>query len=135
MTIPLAQKEGSDDTQSGATNMNQAIVLPVLTGAAEHNAMSDSCSVVPADEHWVNSHWRPMAAWVYLTICVFDFLVFPVLWSIIQSKFNGQVTLMWQPLTLQGGGLFHLAFGTLLGISSYGRTQEKMASLNSGSSS
>jgi hypothetical protein len=33
---------------------------------------------------------------------------------------------MWQPLTLQGGGLYHIAMGVVLGISAHGRTQEKI---------
>jgi hypothetical protein len=33
----------------------------------------------------------------------------------------------WVPITLQGGGLFHVAMGGVLGVSAYGRTQEKVA--------
>jgi hypothetical protein len=32
----------------------------------------------------------------------------------------------WNPLTLQGAGFFHIAMGAVLGISAYGRTQEKI---------
>lgn len=32
----------------------------------------------------------------------------------------------WVPITLQGGGLFHVAMGAVLGVSAYGRTQEKL---------
>jgi hypothetical protein len=35
-------------------------------------------------------------------------------------------------MTLRGGGLFYLAMGAILGISSYGRTREKIASLGFG---
>jgi hypothetical protein len=49
------------------------------------------------------------------------------LWSILQSVNHGQVTNQWQPLTLQGAGLFHLAMGAVLGIAAFGRTQEKVA--------
>jgi hypothetical protein len=38
----------------------------------------------------------------------------------------------WQPLTLQGAGLFHLAMGAVLGIAAYGRTKEKMAGAEQG---
>jgi hypothetical protein len=54
-------------------------------------------------------------------------VIFPVLWSILQAFNHGQVTNQWQPLTLQGAGLFHLAMGAVLGIAAFGRTQEKMA--------
>jgi len=33
----------------------------------------------------------------------------------------------WMPLTLQGAGLFHIAMGAVLGITAFGRTQEKIA--------
>jgi hypothetical protein len=33
----------------------------------------------------------------------------------------------WQSLTLSNGGLIHLAFGAILGITSYTRGQEKIA--------
>jgi len=52
--------------------------------------------------------------------------VFPVLWSILQTMQHQTIT-QWQPLTLQGAGLFHLAMGAVLGIAAFGRTQEKIA--------
>ena len=65
--------------------------------------------------------------WMYMIVCMMDMVVFPVLWSILQAFNHGQVTNQWQPLTLQGAGLFHLAMGAVLGIAAFGRTQEKMA--------
>ena len=38
----------------------------------------------------------------------------------------------WQPLTLNGAGLFHIAMGAVLGIAAMGRTQEKIAGANNG---
>jgi hypothetical protein len=43
-----------------------------------------------------------------------------------------QAITQWQPLTLQGAGLFHLAMGAVLGIAAYGRTQEKLGGANNG---
>jgi hypothetical protein len=65
--------------------------------------------------------------WMYMIVCMMDMVIFPVLWSILQAFNHGQVTNQWQPLTLQGAGLFHLAMGAVLGIAAFGRTQEKMA--------
>jgi hypothetical protein len=59
--------------------------------------------------------------------CTSDFVIFPVLWSLLQALTGGQVTSQWQPLTLQGAGLYHIAMGAVLGIAAYGRTQEKIA--------
>jgi hypothetical protein len=64
--------------------------------------------------------------WMYMSVCIFDFMLAPILWSIIQAHSHGSVSTQWLPLTLQGGGLFHLAMGAVLGISAYGRTQEKL---------
>ena len=78
------------------------------------------------NEHWINSKWRPSMGWMYLVVCIFDFILFPILWSVLQAATNGSVTTPWQPITLQGAGLFHVAMGTVLGIAAYGRTKEKV---------
>jgi hypothetical protein len=77
-------------------------------------------------EDWMQSKWRPAMGWMYMIVCIFDFMLAPVLWSITQALFHGTVQTQWQPLTLQGAGLFHLAMGAVLGIAAYGRTQEKL---------
>ena len=78
-------------------------------------------------EKWWDLNWRPAMAWMYLCVCSFDFIVAPILWTGVQLYYHGPATaVQWQPLTLQGGGLFHIAMGAVLGISSYGRTKEKI---------
>jgi len=32
----------------------------------------------------------------------------------------------WTPITLQGGGLFHISMLTIVGVTAYGRTKEKL---------
>ena len=76
---------------------------------------------------WINKKMRPMMGWVYMLTCTCDFVIFPVLWSVLQALSHGQVTSQWQPLTLQGAGLYHIAMGAVLGIAAYGRTKEKVA--------
>lgn len=83
-------------------------------------------------EDWMNSKWRPMMGWMYMAVCAADFMVFPILWSVLQSISHGQVTSQWQPLTLQGAGLFHVAMGAVLGIAAYGRTKEKLNGAENG---
>jgi hypothetical protein len=83
-------------------------------------------------EDWMNSKWRPMMGWMYMAVCTMDFVIFPILWSLLQSISHGSVTTQWQPLTLQGAGLFHIAMGAVIGISAYGRTQEKLNGAESG---
>lgn len=82
--------------------------------------------LVEADENFLNKKWRPMMAWVYMAICICDFIIFPVLWSILQAAQGGLVDDQWAPITLEGGGLIHMAMGAVLGIAAYGRTQEKL---------
>ena len=89
--------------------------------------MSEEVKEVKKDEDWMQKKWRPAMGWMYMIVCMMDMVVFPVLWSILQAFNHGQVTNQWQPLTLQGAGLFHLAMGAVLGIAAFGRTQEKMA--------
>lgn len=76
---------------------------------------------------WINKKWRPVMGWVYMLTCTCDFVIFPILWSLLQALTHGNVTSQWQPLTLQGAGLYHIAMGAVLGIAAYGRTKEKVA--------
>ena len=74
-----------------------------------------------------NNKWRPAMGWLYLAVCAFDFVIFPVLWNLAQATYLKTVVFtQWNPLTLQGAGFFHIAMGAVLGISAYGRTQEKI---------
>ncbi len=83
------------------------------------------------NEDWMNSKWRPMMGWIYMGTCVCDFVLFPVLWSLLQAMLKVPVT-QWQPLTLQGAGLYHIAMGAVLGLAAWGRTQEKLNGANNG---
>lgn len=83
-------------------------------------------------EDWMNAKWRPMMGWMYMATCTADFILFPVLWSLLQAVLHTQQMTQWQPLTLQGAGLFHIAMGAVLGIAAMGRTQEKLAGANNG---
>jgi hypothetical protein len=83
-------------------------------------------------EDWMNAKWRPAMGWMYMVVCMMDMVVFPILWSLLQALNHGQVSSQWQPLTLQGAGLFHIAMGAVLGLAAWGRTQEKMAGANNG---
>jgi len=82
-------------------------------------------------EDWMNSKWRPMMGWMYMLVCTMDMVVFPILWSLLQTLTHSPIT-QWNPLTLQGAGLFHIAMGAVLGIAAFGRTQEKLSGANNG---
>ena len=78
------------------------------------------------DEDWMQKKWRPAMGWMYMVVCMMDMVIFPVAWSLLQTITGTPIT-QWNPLTLQGAGLFHLAMGAVLGIAAFGRTQEKIA--------
>lgn len=94
--------------------------------------------------------WRPAAAYIYLTICLADFVFFPAyyMWANSQVsdsqvvnealKFKdsaSQVEVLktlrhdqvWVPITTAGAGMVHLAFGSILGVAAWTRGKEKIA--------
>ena len=100
-----------------------------MSTAEDYAKMSDSAK---KKEDWMNSKWRPMMGWMYMVVCITDFVLFPILWSLVQVAGDGKVESQWMPITLQGAGLFHIAMGAILGIAAYGRTQEKMNGAHTG---
>lgn len=86
-------------------------------------------------EDWMTKKWRPMMAIMYMCVCTFDFIVAPILWAIVQfweTSAANDAFRQWQPLTLQGAGLFHMAMGAVLGITAWSRGQEKLAGVAGG---
>ena len=68
--------------------------------------------------------WKTILALVYAGICLFDFVIVPAWIGITRPPIEVLAGLdaetlqiiynQHDPFTLQGGGLFHLAFGALL---------------------
>lgn len=77
-------------------------------------------------EHWLKEYWRPSMGWLYMAICAFDFIIFPLI-SMFLPNITHQPYAVWKSLTLEGGGLIHLSFGAILGITSWTRGREKLA--------
>lgn len=104
------------------------------------------------EEKWIVKYWRPCAAWTYLAICIFDFVVMPVwhlrsqgsinrIWELsmrlrpedqLQAIVQLSKKTNWEPITLSDGSAFHLAFGAILGVAAYtrGRVQEAQVKNN-----
>lgn len=80
-------------------------------------------------ERWIQKYWRPMMAMTYMAIIIFDFIIFPIAWSLTQVYGLGEVELQWAPLTLLSGGIFHAAMGAVLGVAAWTRGQEKIERL------
>jgi hypothetical protein len=86
-------------------------------------------------EDWLQNRWRPSIAWLYMAVCAFDFIVGPIFFTIVQfweTSVANDAFRQWAPMTLQGGGLFHISMCAVLGVSAHGRTQEKLAVTNAG---
>jgi hypothetical protein len=85
-------------------------------------------------EDWMTSKWRPLMAITYMATIWFDFILGPILFNLLQYWNPGQAVGMWVPLTLQGGGLYHISMGAILGIAAWTRGKEKVASIENGDS-
>jgi hypothetical protein len=81
-------------------------------------------------EPWFINRWRPAMAWQYLTVCLFDFMLAPIMLT-IWSAYTGQPYQSWDPLTIRGAGLYHIAMGAVVGVTVWSRGQEKLQWLNS----
>jgi hypothetical protein len=100
-------------------------------------------------------YWRPIAAYVYLGICIFDFVGMPIIMEVQNRQVNSEAfaelrllddkdvriealkqldlgRVEWKPLTLEGGAIFHVAFGAILGVAAWTRGAEKTAAINQG---
>lgn len=120
------RNENINTTNITSNNVSASIAATAQAGAVTASQGVES-QVENTNTDWINKRWRPASGWAYLAICIFDFILAPIGWSIIQAIGHGVVSTQWQPLTLQGGGLIHVSFGALLGITSWGRTKEKVA--------
>jgi len=82
-------------------------------------------------EDFATAKWRPFMGWTYMAICFFDFVIGPIM-NVAFSIITKTPLIAWKSLTLDNGGLFHLAMGAVLGVAAFGRTQEKMAKIDAG---
>jgi len=83
------------------------------------------------EENWIRAYWRPAMGWLYMLICFADFIFFPLLAMFIPAILKNYgvsevVYVPWTSLTLSNGGLIHLAFGAILGVTAWTRGMEKI---------
>lgn len=102
-------------------------------GAPASGSLSSSeieANIEKQNEHWVKAYWRPAMGWLYMIMCAFDFIIFPIfamLQPVIMKIWKIEMQYQaWRSLTLDNGGLIHLAFGAILGVSAWSRGQEKI---------
>jgi hypothetical protein len=82
------------------------------------------------DENWLQKNWRSMMGWQYLLVCLFDFMLAPIFMG-VYAYITKTPYVQWVPLTIQGGGLYHLSMGAVTGITSFAKSQEKTALIKS----
>jgi hypothetical protein len=77
-----------------------------------------------------SNFWHAASCVVYFVICLFDFVVVPSFIGLTREDYHDLVPVVknlppevalsvvnrepWYPLTLHGGGLFHLAMGSII---------------------
>ena len=80
------------------------------------------------EEPWLKQYWRPLMAYQYLLVCLFDFVLAPILTMILSKYLGGYHP--WEPLTLKESGYYHMAIGAILGVAAWTRGQEKIKRLD-----
>jgi len=78
-------------------------------------------------EHWMKAYWRPAMGWLYMLMCFCDFVAFPIIAMFLPQFIKGMTYIPWKSITLDNGGLIHMAFGAILGVAAWTRGQEKIA--------
>lgn len=81
------------------------------------------------EESWIKQYWRPAMAWQYAAVCLFDFLLAPIL-TMIFFKLTGGSYIQWEPLTLRESGFYHLSMAAIIGVAAWTRGQEKITRIN-----
>lgn len=96
---------------------------------------------------WI-ANWRHVAAYVYMFICLFDFVIMPLITVALNTRLTdaalvalvrtmhptAQVEALkilhasysWDPITLKEAGMFHISFGAILGVAAFTRGKEKI---------
>lgn len=113
----------------GQPNGQPFYQAPVLTNSGSNAGQDAEVLVKNDNSDWINRRWRPAMGWMYMAVCIFDFILFPIMFTIVQfweTQAANDAFRQWQPVTLMGAGLFHMAMGAVLGIAAYGRTKEKL---------
>ena len=103
-------------------------------------------------KNFVTRNWHNFALFTYITICLLDFILMPIYFewtnakltavqmiALVQGLKDGptQVAALqilhdqraWQPMTLQQNGLFHVAFGAILGVGVWSKGKENSLAL------
>lgn len=67
-------------------------------------------------------------AYQYLAVCIFDFILAPLL-QMALGKYTGTYV-QWDPITLKESGFYHLSMGAIVGVAAWTRGMEKIRRLD-----
>jgi hypothetical protein len=130
----------SNTTPVSSTAMNSGVNNPAMANNNGQSSqffqqmMMNQAANPQKEEHWVKSYWRPAMGWLYMLICLVDFVIFPALTMVLPAILKGfGITVAytaWQSLSLQNGGFIHIAMAAILGVAAWTRGNEKVAKVN-----
>ena len=73
---------------------------------------------------WMTAKWKPMMAITYMAMNIFDFIIGPIFFNVIQA-YTKQPIVEWNSLTMSSGGMVHLAFGAILGVTAWKHVEDQ----------
>jgi hypothetical protein len=115
------------------------VVAPVILPPEPTNQTATGDIQTASSTNWLEQNWHPLCGAVYLSICLLDFCLLPIYYEYTNYNLSAVNTVQlalqfkdsaaqiaaltalhaqhaWTPITLQQNGLFHLAFGAILGV-------------------
>lgn len=84
----------------------------------DSDVVSANTIIMKPSRNMLKGNWRPLMAYQYILICLFDFMFGPIATMIYHGVTKTDYA-QWQSLTLQGGGMYHISMGAILGISTW----------------
>jgi len=123
---PEFSSRGSFSSTSAAPQLSEAAQLARI----ELETKQWQAQLAKEEEHWMKAMWRPAMGWLYMIMCACDFIIFPVIAMFLPQIVPGLTYIPWKSITLDNGGLIHMAFGAILGVAAWTRGQEKIAGKN-----
>lgn len=131
-------------TKGAAASINQSAPYTPSSSASSSQQLSEAAQLAKIElekkqweaqnakesEHWMKSYWRPAMGWLYMLMCFCDFVAFPIISMFLPQFIKGMTYIPWKSITLDNGGLIHMAFGAILGVAAWTRGQEKIAGKN-----
>lgn len=77
------------------------------------------------ESSWIKNFWRPCLAYSYAFVCLFDFVIAPILSGLFAYATHTPLV-VWVPITNQ---MYHTSMLAILTTSAYSRGQEKIAKI------